>query len=160
MIHVRFGQFAVAFVVLTTALSGCSGRSGGPSLTQVSGTVTLDGNPLPNASITFQPVGEGRPSLGSTDSSGRYTLEYTEGIRGAVNGKHVVQISTWQEAYDNGTVHPAVPELVPAIYNAMAAETPEMKREVNGASATIDFKLNSKAGRIVQLAEPKSVKRR
>ena len=57
-------------------------------ITQVAdvvGTVTLDGKPLEGASITFAPQ-SGRSSSGVTDSSGRYSLNYTGSIRGAMLG--------------------------------------------------------------------------
>ncbi len=138
------------------SLAGCGSRPPGPPLANVSGVVTLDGQPLSEASILFEPVGKGRPSLGVTDGAGRYQLEFTPGTAGALPGKHLVQISTWQEGYDNGTVHPAKPERVPESYNRKAATTPEMLRDVAGEGTTIDFALVSKAGKVVQPADPRS----
>jgi hypothetical protein len=43
--------------------------------------------------VLFQPVAGGRASAGVTDSTGRYTLRYTEVADGAMVGDHVVTLS-------------------------------------------------------------------
>jgi hypothetical protein len=70
-----------------------------PPLGSVSGTIKLDGAPLAGAAVTFQPMQEGpkantriASSMGITDKAGHYTLQYVEGVQGAVVGKHIVQI--------------------------------------------------------------------
>ena len=79
------------------ALAGCGG---GVTLAPVSGVVTLDGRPYPNAVVSFQPVGgtgnenPGRGSMAITDADGKYTLKYDNVEPGAVVGKHVVRIVT------------------------------------------------------------------
>lgn len=72
-------------------VTGC-GRSDLPELGTVSGTVTLDGQPLADAIVNFTPVQAGRPSTGQTDSSGHYTLLYVADVEGAVVGKHSVTV--------------------------------------------------------------------
>ncbi|MEZ6152715.1 MAG: hypothetical protein R3C09_21665 [Pirellulaceae bacterium] len=47
---------------------------------RVSGTVTLDGEPLEKPSSNFPP--NGRPSMGKTDSNGYYRLEKASGQTG------------------------------------------------------------------------------
>jgi hypothetical protein len=85
---------------LAACAAGCAAGCGGSYPTApVSGKVTLDGKPLPQAAVTFQPVAEGghRPGPGSggfTDAEGRYTLKIIgQETRGAVVGKHRVLIS-------------------------------------------------------------------
>lgn len=79
-------------------LAGCGG--GGPKLARVSGVVTLDGKPYPNAVVSFQPIGgkdnenPGAGSMAVTDASGRYVLRYDGRVEGAVVGRHRVRIST------------------------------------------------------------------
>lgn len=69
-----------------------------PPLGSVSGTVLLDNQPLPNAQITFNPKEDGdhkntgSPSMGITNAQGQYVLMYLPRIRGAVLGKHRVEI--------------------------------------------------------------------
>ncbi len=80
------------------AIVCCVGCGGGgpadqPDLANVSGTVTLDGKPLADAMVQFNPDGEGRPSSGTTSSDGSYTLQYTADHSGAKIGGHSVTVS-------------------------------------------------------------------
>jgi len=80
-----------AIAILLTLVSGCfSGTD--VSVGKVSGVVTKDGQPLPDATVTFFPTG-GRPSIGMTDDQGRYELIFTESVKGAMVGTHKVNIS-------------------------------------------------------------------
>ena len=72
--------------------AGCSSNSVVyPEVAAVVGVVTLNGQPLQAATITFVPEA-GRSSSGVTDSSGKYSLHYTGTIRGAMLGTHRVMI--------------------------------------------------------------------
>jgi hypothetical protein len=81
-------------VILALALAGCGGVSFHSA--PVSGKVTLDGNPMADVQVLFQPAGSesGNPGPGSqgiTDARGRFTLRTVDGSRkGAVPGKHKV----------------------------------------------------------------------
>jgi len=83
-----FTLFAVSLSVLT----GC----GDSSIAPVSGTVTLDGKPVPNLRMVFspEPIGDnyavGPFSTGKTDADGKFTLETRYGDQGAFVGKHKV----------------------------------------------------------------------
>jgi hypothetical protein len=70
--------------------TGCGG-SDHPELGYVTGTVTVGGRPLENAVVTFTPS-DGRPSKGTTDSSGRFALSYTQNAEGAMIGTHRVRV--------------------------------------------------------------------
>lgn len=125
-------------------LSGCGGNSDTPELGGVHGRVTLDGEPLPDASLRFQPVDGGRLALATTDENGYYKLQYTQEASGAILGKHIVRIFTGQDGYDDGEqVHPPVPEKVPVQYNIAARDNPEMVREIKSGSQEINFALTS-----------------
>lgn len=120
-------------------------------LGRVSGTVTLDGEPLAEATIVFQPA-TGRPSFAVTDNSGRYELQYSAATKGAKLGRHQVQISTYQEgdpAVEEPEFQEPKPERVPARYNVNAADNPELSVEVTAGSNTIDFSLSSE-GEIIE----------
>jgi hypothetical protein len=77
----------------------CAIGCGGPSFVPVSGTVTLDDKPLPNATVGFYPLGAkpGAPSLnssGKTNDKGEFTLSAAlSNNKGAVVGKHRVSIT-------------------------------------------------------------------
>ena len=89
MCLVSLRQMAVVGI-LTAA--GCSSNPAiYPEVADVVGVVTLDGQPLEGATITFAPEA-GRASSGVTDSTGRYSLNYTGSIRGAMLGAHRVMI--------------------------------------------------------------------
>ncbi|WP_232100768.1 Ig-like domain-containing protein [Gimesia fumaroli] len=124
-------------------LWGCGGGSDTPPLGQVSGTVTLDGQPLEQAQVTFQPE-NGRASIGETDSEGNYELSYTGTTSGALLGAHQVVIISAVEAYSDesgeGKDRKARPELLPAKYNSKTT----LKADVKSGSNQIDFPLTSK----------------
>jgi hypothetical protein len=125
--------------------SGC----GGLKTAQVSGTVKLDGKPLPNASVTFQPVGEGNlnpgpGSYGVTNDKGEYTLAVNPQTSGAVLGKHRVEITSriddGQDNNPNEDRRTKARDRVPAQYNIRSTLTYEVKSGPN----TADWDLKSK----------------
>ena len=80
-------------VGLLAVLSGCGGGSG--ELVATSGTVTLDGQPLANATVIFKPQAntKGNGGSGQTDSSGRYEAMTPQGKKGLYPGTYKVVIS-------------------------------------------------------------------
>ena len=90
---------AVVLMSLLIALAGC-GKSG-PEIAPVHGIVKLDGQPLPNADVQFQPDDSQRASSGRTDADGRYTLMYKRGQPGAMVGPHTVRIWVSPEVVRN-----------------------------------------------------------
>jgi hypothetical protein len=97
-------------------LLGCS--SGGPDIAYVSGRVTMDGKPLPNATVVFVPE-NGRPAGATTDAEGNYVLNFAQGRKGAIPGPSSIRIMTFRDADqdENGNPIPASKETVPARYN-------------------------------------------
>ncbi len=85
----------VASCILCLACLGCG--SSGPPLGTVSGTVTLDGEPVTNGLVAFTPEAGGRGSTGMTDANGKYELAFVEGP-GALIGAHKVSVTTVAEA--------------------------------------------------------------
>ena len=72
-------------MALATLAMGCG--SSGSDLGQVTGTVVMDGKPVPNLSIEFIPS-DGRPSLARTNAEGQFTAYYLPKQPGATPGKH------------------------------------------------------------------------
>jgi hypothetical protein len=70
---------------------GCGSASDGG----VTGTVTLDGNPLKNASLRIMPTGEtkGLGGVGKTDASGKFTLTSAQGGREIAPGTYKVVVN-------------------------------------------------------------------
>ncbi|QDU90820.1 hypothetical protein Pla175_42330 [Pirellulimonas nuda] len=115
----------VVVALLAVGLSaGCSKPDF--AVAPVAGTVTLGGEPLAGALVTFQPraseggILAGRPSVGETGPDGRYQLETYDGYEGAVVGTHRVSISTFRKKAaegDSSSVVVIAEERVPARYN-------------------------------------------
>ncbi len=122
-----------SLLALCFTLTGCFGSSG-PEVGNVRGQVTLDGQPLAEAKITFSPIAEARGSFGTTDANGYYKLEYTFDKAGALVGEHRVSILSGE-----GEGESAKDPLLPASYNTDTKLTAEVK----AGSNTIDFKLTS-----------------
>jgi hypothetical protein len=83
---------------LILTLSGCGGESAYETA-RVLGKVTLNGQPLADARVLFEPEPlangvQGPGSQGMTDAQGRFELTTIDGKRGAVVGTHNVLIST------------------------------------------------------------------
>jgi len=122
-------QLCLCSLLLTGLLTGCGGSSE-VSIAPVTGTVTLNGEPLPNAYVFFTPLELGRPSMGVTNEQGIYELAYRGNESGAVIGPHRVGISTVAPE-STGT------ELVPDNYRTPDA----LSATVEAGSNTIDFAL-------------------
>jgi hypothetical protein len=122
----------LAFLLFFGLLAGCN-RSTRPKLGLVHGRVTLDGNPLANATVCFMPEGQGRTSTAFTDNDGMYSLIYIRDVAGAAVGWHIVRITT-------GDIRTHKPELAPARYNTKS----ELRKEVAAGENAFDFPLASK----------------
>lgn len=131
----KYGAAILGLAVLLPVL-GCGGSS---EVSSVEGVVTLDGEPVPEATVEFTPVGEGRPSTGRTDESGHYELAYSATEMGAKIGEHTVKITTGGMKADESGNLVEVEETIPARYN----EQTELTVEVTPGSNTLDFELES-----------------
>lgn len=87
-------QFAtpgcLALAMMMVLLVGC-GSSDPYTVVEVSGTLTLDGKPVSGVRMTFVPV-EGRPSIATTDSDGKFKPWYRSNQDGVQTGKLKVKI--------------------------------------------------------------------
>jgi len=101
---------------------GCAGES--YEIAPVSGRVTVDGQPLGDCQIRFQPLrsseGNINPGPGAfavTDQDGRFTLRTINPVRpGAVVGKHRVWMTTVKEEDATTELGLATAERVPPRY--------------------------------------------
>ncbi|WP_437221938.1 carboxypeptidase-like regulatory domain-containing protein [Planctomicrobium sp. SH661] len=121
-------------------LSACGSGRNLPELGTVQGVVTLDGQPLSNANVSFDPTAEGRSSSGFTDAQGRYDLRYGLDVKGAKLGSYNVRIWTYQKGGDEPGSAPEIPELVPEKYHKPGALTADVKDATN----TVNFELTTK----------------
>jgi hypothetical protein len=116
----------VVLFCLVIASSGCS--QGGPQIAPVTGHVTLNGQPLANADVEYQPNDGQRGSTGRTDSAGRYSLMFKRGQPGAMVGPHTVHISISSEVVRN-------PPQIAARFNTQS----ELHEEVKSGDNEFDF---------------------
>jgi hypothetical protein len=135
----------IAGCLMMVPCLGCG--PGGPELGAVEGTVIMDNEPLPNASVVFIPE-NGRPAGARTDEEGHYELNFTEGRQGAMLGPAKVLITTVRDpgTDEEGNPIPGSPETVPKRYNTQTELTFTVKEGHN----TADFKLSSEG----ELAAP------
>ena len=138
---------AVIALLLGLCLTGC----GSEDMPQVCGTVTLDGNPVADASVSFFP-GKGRAATGKTDDEGYFTLAYLTSKSGIPEGDYKVTISTYtpsqmgrNEEYE-AEVIPGTPESIPQKYTSR--KTTELTKTVKKGDNEFNFALES------ELAEP------
>lgn len=85
MISFKSGVLPPLLGFVCLSLAGC----GESDVVPVSGTLTYKGKPVTNAHIHFVPE-KGRPSFGTTDDQGRFTLTYDPQNKGVLRGKHRV----------------------------------------------------------------------
>ncbi|MEW4527641.1 MAG: carboxypeptidase regulatory-like domain-containing protein [Maioricimonas sp. JB045] len=89
---------AAVAMLLSLAAAGCGGSSGDkwtegrPETIPVTGVVTLNGEPLADATISFEPQGGDHAAYGRTDEEGRFELTTFEDGDGAVAGGYVVSV--------------------------------------------------------------------
>jgi hypothetical protein len=135
----------LALLALACLPLGCSGENRG--LAPVSGTVYMNGKPLPNASVIFTPVEDNvRVGVGSTDKNGKYRLTSFQTNDGARIGKHAVTIRAYE--VPDGPFKPADDMslsrgkmLTPAKYSK--AETSGLTATVENKNNVIDFNLTN-----------------
>jgi hypothetical protein len=143
-----FHRVLFGAAVFMTAAAGCG--PGGPELADVEGTVTLDGQPVPNAIIRFSPRGHmGTTSAATTDEQGHYTLIFNRDREGAMPGSYNVMVTTEKlspadvKLYrENGVEVSELFVAIPARYGTFEGGlTAEVKPDTQNR---VDLKLTSK----------------
>ncbi len=66
-------------VVAAVCVSGCGGGDG-LNRKELSGSATSDGSPIPNGSISFEPLQAGGISSGGVITSGKFKIEKKDGL--------------------------------------------------------------------------------
>lgn len=141
----RFSRWSalVAVGLMLLVHSGCSKKGGLAPLADVTGTITLDGQPAPGVLVEFNPqltplvassgANQGKPpvagSTGLTNAEGKFSLQYDKQRAGAVLGSHVVRVSKLP-AYDPED-KPAAPDPIPPQYNIASTITFDVKEGPN-----------------------------
>jgi hypothetical protein len=136
-----------ALVPLLALVAGCGSEKFAP----VSGRVTLNGKPLANATVSFQPIAaqgsrNAAPgSTGKTNDQGQYTLVGPQGEPGAWVGKHRIMITLVAEVVGETDTRPPrggwpMKDKIPAKYNNDSKETFDVP---SGGTTSADFTLTS-----------------
>jgi hypothetical protein len=128
-------------------LSGLGGLGCGSPLAEVSGTVKLDGQPVPEGSIQFIPVeGTTGPSAGAAIKDGRYHIPRD---KGAAVGKNRVELRAFKVS-GRKVQDPTAPpgalteervQAFPRAYN----DASTVVRDVQAGSNTFNFDVESGA---------------
>jgi hypothetical protein len=122
-------------VVLVAPWAGCGPRDDGLGRCEVSGTVTLDGQPLDSGVIQFEPQAGNTGTIvsgGGVIRGGQYRIPREQGLR---PGTYKVSISSSGEVPGGGGSEPPgnrtppPPEKVPTKYNAATTLTAAVKAE-------------------------------
>lgn len=156
------GRMFVGCSLVGCSLIGCSlvGCSTGPKadysklgLVEISGTVTLDGEPVSDAAVYMYEPDE-RYCYGVTDASGRYVMMLNSEKSGVTPGTKRVEIWTSRnplgDAAEDGASqaveedpdakpNKARGEKIPACYNANT----QLELEVSDSQSDVDFELTS-----------------
>ena len=144
----------IAVLCVTLFAMGCG--SGKLKTEEVTGTITYDGKPLPNATINFTPAegSAGVPGFGSTDENGVYRLQALQGEAdaGTVPGKYLVsviatemvptgkKITTYDDVGNIIKVDETKPKtLIPARYSDV--QKSELTATVEAGGGVFDFNL-------------------
>jgi hypothetical protein len=118
----------IAFPMCVLLLAGCGGESG-PATYSVSGTVTFDGEPVPDGQIAFRdPAGE-IASAGGKIENGQFSVQ-------ALPGRMQVEITARRETgeFDESNPDERVPILeqyIPEKYNTETELVEEIQPETN-----------------------------
>ena len=130
----------MAAAVLLSCGAGCG--SSGPELAKVTGSVLVNGQPVPSVMVEFQPPEPGSPSVGFTDSDGRYELRFSRKRWGALLGTHTVRLS-FDDDPDSGQDKP--PFRFPAQYSTASELTADVKSGSNTHNFDLQVDVNKTA---------------
>ncbi|MGP0070046.1 MAG: hypothetical protein ACLQGP_41410 [Isosphaeraceae bacterium] len=142
------GRFRYAVVALALVAAGCTDSTEPPPLPRiaVSGTVMLDGKPLPEGRLQFIPdqSSSGIITVGEIQD-GRFSIDRANGpipgkYRVAVSSRPVFKLKSGDDP--GGSPPPSGPEKVPGRYTGKSSEL-VVDISANGPN-TCEFNLSSK----------------
>ena len=108
---------ASVFILGFVLAIGCGPK--GPELGEVEGIITLDGEPVPDAVITYVPMfpdGVECKSSDKTDANGYYRIRYNRERYGVKLGEYMVQASTRDEVRQLDGSKKFIREVIPKVY--------------------------------------------
>jgi hypothetical protein len=130
---------------LCSLIAGCGGRQDydGPQRFSLSGSVTLDDQPVENGTIAFLPATDNQRPAGGVIQDGTYSIPESKGVN---EGTYTVEIR-WsrptgeqvRDVEDTGEMIDVVEEAVPARYNTQS----ELSVSVTSGKTSFDFELEA-----------------
>lgn len=118
-----------AAALLVVGVAGCGG-SGIPTAS-VTGTVTINGQPVQGVEVMFVPEAKIRPSVGYTDAKGRYRAEFLTTQSGVALGPCVVQFSIYRGD--------SMKNYLPKKFNENADSNPEFHLDIPEEGIVFDY---------------------
>ena len=129
-----------AIISFVAVLVGCGGSGSGLQKVVISGTVTLDGNPIVDGNVRFYPIEGTKGAVsGGPIHDGVYTAH---GKGGVPVGRHRVEIQAYRPAkgQPSSSEGALIEQYLPARFN----ENSTLTAEVSPESEKLDFALTSK----------------
>jgi hypothetical protein len=144
---VRKAVFAAILAGLVIAgVVGCQPQGATERTYPVTGTVTLNNQPLADATVTFHPISGGKVAVGKTDASGKFTLTTAgTGQSGAIPGRYKVTVQKF-ESQEQPAAAPASGEYVEAPADTTPAPSKNVLPEKYADPNTSGFEAEVKAG--------------
>jgi hypothetical protein len=146
---IRFVRSSVALVgiVVAVGLAGCS--ESGPKTVPVKGTLTIDGAPANDVTITFAPLDSSLPTASGPVKNGAFELfSGAQGKPGAVPGKYKVVLAASggdaeaeAAAYESGQSGPPPEPQLPFPEKYQGAGTSDKEVEVTSGSNNIKIEI-------------------
>ena len=143
----RVWRILLPCVGLVLSLAGCSDNG----LLEISGSVTLDGQPVEEGSISLMPVDGKGVTGGGLISNGTYTAETSPGEMAVqiYAYKTVEKAKPTAEEIERGITSDRV-ELLPPVYNRQS----KLRIQVSDSEQTFDFALTSQGDIPADFAAP------
>ena len=145
---------SIRYACLAVLLAGCGAATAAPDvdLVPVKGTVKLDGKPLANATVMFNPL-QGTKGTGGyavTDAEGNFAIKHRSDKEGCEPGEYGITFTKITQPdgsplppnADRATV--GMVEQIPAAYVQFDPYTVLEQVKVSKPSTTVEFRLDSK----------------
>jgi hypothetical protein len=135
-------KYLLSYSLCFFTIAACIGCGDDSGLGKVTGTITIDGRPAPNGSVTFIPVNGEGPTTGTTISNGEY--ESDAPIGEAKVEIRVSRVVGKKKLYDtpDSPEQEILEEVLPSNYN----QETELRLNVNLGLNEKNWVLESKPG--------------
>ncbi|MEZ6126377.1 MAG: carboxypeptidase-like regulatory domain-containing protein [Planctomycetaceae bacterium] len=139
-------KYCLSYLILVAlaGLAGC-GKSIENAEATATGTVTLDGNPLPGGVVELAPMDGGRAAFGTIQQDGTFTIATSAGVNGLDPGEYRIRVTYEPPETEDADGNVAEQEsLIPESYTS--AEDSGLSVVIKAGEANqIDLKLSSGA---------------